>query len=89
MIQKKVKIINKLGLHARASSKLTQLASLFSSEIYIIKKNKKVNAKNIMDILMLAASVDSEVEIEANGSDEIEAIKQIEKLFQNYFEEGE
>ena len=89
MIKKKITIINKLGLHARASSKLTQLASLFSSEIFIIKNNEKVNAKNIMDILMLAASVDSEVEIEANGSDEIEAIKQIEKLFQNYFEEGE
>jgi phosphocarrier protein len=89
MIKKKIKIINKLGLHARASSKLTQLASQFNSNIFIIKNNKKVNAKNIMDILMLAASVDSEVEIEANGSDEIEAIKQIEKLFQNYFEEGE
>ena len=89
MIKKKIKVINKLGLHARASSKLTQLASQFNSKIFIIKNNKKVNAKNIMDILMLAASVDSEVEIEANGSDEIEAIKQIEKLFQNYFEEGE
>jgi phosphocarrier protein HPr len=89
MIKKKIKIINKLGLHARASSKLTQLASQFNSNIFIIKNKKKVNAKNIMDILMLAASVDSEVEIEANGSDEIEAIKQIEKLFQNYFEEGE
>ena len=89
MIKKKIKIINKLGLHAMASSKLTQLASQFNSKIFIIKNNKKVNAKNIMDILMLAASVNSEVEIEANGSDEIEAIKQIEKLFQNYFEEGE
>jgi len=89
MIQKKVKIINKLGLHARASSKLTQLASLFSSEIFIIKNNKKVNAKNIMDILMLAASVGSEVEIQVSGPDEIEAIKQIEMLFQNYFDEGE
>jgi len=76
-------------LHARASSKLTQLTSLFSSEIFIIKNNKKVNAKNIMDILMLAASVGSEVEIQVSGPDEIEAIKQIEMLFQNYFDEGE
>ena len=89
MIQKKVKIINKLGLHARASGKLTQLASLFSSEIFIIKNNKRVNAKNIMDILMLAASMGSEVEIQVSGSDENEAIKQIEKLFKNYFDEGE
>ena len=89
MIQKKIKIINKLGLHARASSKLTQLASLFSSEIFIIKNNKKINAKNIMDILMLAASMGSEVEIQVSGSDEKEAIKQIEKLFKNYFGEGE
>ena len=70
MIKKKVKIINKLGLHARASSKLTQLASLYSSEIFIIKNNKKVDAKNIMDILMLAASMGSEVEIQVNGLQE-------------------
>ena len=89
MIKKKITIINKLGLHARASSKLTQLASLFSSEIFIIKNNEKVNAKNIMDILMLAAGMGSEVEIQVNGSDENEAIKQIEKLFKNYFDEGE
>ena len=89
MIKKKITIINKLGLHDRASSKLTQLASLFSSEIFIIKNNEKVNAKNIMDILMLAAGMGSEVEIQVNGSDEKEAIKQIEKLFKNYFDEGE
>lgn len=89
MLKKKIKIINKLGLHARASSKLTQLASQFNSEIFIIKNKKKVNAKNIMDILMLAASMDSEVEIEASGSDENEAVRKIEELFQNYFGEGE
>ncbi len=89
MIKKKVKIINKLGLHARASSKLTQLASQFSSEIFLIKNNKKVNAKNIMDILMLAASIGTEVEIQVSGSDEKEAIKRISGLFENYFDEGE
>ena len=89
MIKKKVKIINELGLHARASSKLTQLASQFSSEIFLIKNNKKVNAKNIMDILMLAASVGTEIEIQVSGSDEKEAIKRISGLFENYFDEGE
>jgi phosphocarrier protein HPr len=89
MIKKKVKIINKLGLHARASSKLTQLASQFNSEIFLIKNSKKVSANNIMDILMLAASVGSEVELEVNGPDEKEAINKIEKLFKNYFDEGE
>ena len=89
MIKKKVKIINKLSLHARASSKLTQLASQFNSEIFLIKNSKKVSANNIMDILMLAASVGSEVELEVNGPDEKEAINKIEKLFKNYFDEGE
>ena len=89
MIKKKIKIINKLGLHARASSKLTQLASQFNSEIFLIKNSKKVSANNIMDILMLAASVGSEVELEVNGPDEKEAINKIEKLFKNYFDEGE
>ena len=89
MIKKKVKIINKLGLHARASSKLTQLASQFSSEIFLIKNSKKVNATNIMDILMLAASLGSEVEIQVNGPDEKKAMKQISELFENYFDEGE
>ena len=89
MIKKKVKIINKLGLHARATSKLSQLASQFNSEIFIIKDRKKVNAKNIMDILMLAASLGTEVELQANGSDEKVAIKEIEKLFTNYFGEDQ
>ncbi|MDC0422803.1 MAG: HPr family phosphocarrier protein [Methylophilaceae bacterium] len=89
MIKKEVKIINKLGLHARASSKLTQLASQFDSEIFIIKDSKKVNAKNIMDILMLAASIGSKVELQVTGSDEKIAIKEVENLFKNYFDEGE
>ena len=89
MIKTKVTISNKLGLHARASSKLTQLASQFSSEIFLIKNSKKVNATNIMDILMLAASVGSEVEIQVSGPDEKKAMKQISELFENYFDEGE
>ena len=88
MIKKKIKIINKLGLHARASSKLTQLACTFTSEIFLIKDENKVNAKSIMEVLMLAASKNIIILLEASGPDEKEAILSIEKLFVNYFEEG-
>jgi|TARA_B100000809_G_scaffold251829_1_gene285803 phosphocarrier protein len=88
MIKKKIKIINKLGLHARASSKLTQLACTFTSEIFLIKDENKVNAKSIMEVLMLAASKNTIILLEASGPDEKEAILGIEKLFVNYFEEG-
>ena len=88
MIKKKIKIINKLGLHARASSKLTQLACTFTSEIFLIKDENKVNAKSIMEVLMLAASKNTVILLEASGPDEKEAILGIEKLFVNYFEEG-
>jgi phosphocarrier protein len=87
MIKKKIKIINKLGLHARASSKLTQLACTFTSEIFLIKDENKVNAKSIMEVLMLAASKNTIILLEASGPDEKEAILGIEKLFVNYFEE--
>jgi len=87
MIKKKIKITNKLGLHARASSKLTQLACTFTSEIFLIKDENKVNAKSIMEVLMLAASKNTIILLEASGPDEKEAILGIEKLFVNYFEE--
>tara|TARA_B100000768_G_C10958076_1_gene240530 strand:- start:177 stop:446 length:270 start_codon:yes stop_codon:yes gene_type:complete len=89
MIKKKIRIINKLGLHARASSKLTQLACEFKSEIFLIKDKNKVNAKSIMEVLMLAASKNTIIILEANGEDEKEAIKSIESLFVSYFGEGE
>ena len=89
MIKKKIRIINKLGLHARASSKLTQLACTFKSEIFIVKDKNKANAKSIMEVLMLAASKNTVISLEANGSDEKEAIKSIENLFSTYFDEGE
>tara|TARA_B100000795_G_scaffold269341_1_gene258452 strand:+ start:3629 stop:3925 length:297 start_codon:yes stop_codon:yes gene_type:complete len=87
MIKRKIKIINKLGLHARASSKLTQLACSFSSDIFLIKDKDKVNAKSIMEVLMLAASINTIISLEANGADEKEAMKSIESLFNNYFGE--
>ena len=84
-----MKIINKLGLHARASSKLTQLACSFTSEIFLIKDKNKVNAKSIMEVLMLAASKNTIILVMADGIDEKEAISDIENLFINYFGEGE
>ncbi len=89
MIKKKIKIINKLGLLARASSKLTQLACNFSSEIFLVLNKNKVNVKSIMEVLMLAASQNTIVLIEANGPDEKKAISEIEKLFNNFFGENE
>jgi phosphocarrier protein HPr len=89
MIKKNIKIINKLGLHARASSKLTQLASTFNSEIFLIKDANKVNAKSIMEVLMLAASKNTIISLEATGSDAEKAILAIENLIINYFGEGE
>jgi len=89
MLKKKIKIINKLGLHARASSKLTQLACTFISEIFLIKDGNKVNAKSIMEVLMLAASKNTVISIEATGPDEKKAISEIENLIINYFGEGE
>jgi len=89
MIKKKMKIINKLGLHARASSKLTLLACSFTSNIFLIKDKDKVDAKSIMEVLMLAASKNTIIYVEADGIDEKEAISSIEKLFLNYFGEGE
>src|SRR6056300_398925 len=85
MIKKKIKIINKLGLHARASSKLTELASKFTCEIKI----KKGNEENMMDILMLSASFESKVDVTFSGINEKKAAEKIEKLFLNYFGEGE
>ena len=74
MIKQEIEIINKLGLHARASSKLTQTASQFASEIWIEKNGRKVNAKSIMGVMMLAAAMGSNITLEANGADETEAI---------------
>ena len=88
MVKKNIKIINKLGLHARASSKLTQLACTFNSEIFLIKNGNKVNAKSIMEVLMLAASKNTTISLEANGPDEKKAILEIENLINDYFGEG-
>jgi phosphocarrier protein len=89
MIKQDIIIINKLGLHARASTKLTQTASQFTAEIWIERNGRKVNAKSIMGVMMLAAAKGSTVTIEANGEDEIAAMAALEALINNYFGEGE
>ncbi|WP_020167041.1 MULTISPECIES: HPr family phosphocarrier protein [Methylotenera] len=89
MIKQEIEIINKLGLHARASSKLTQTASQFNCEIWIEKAGRRVNAKSIMGVMMLAASKGSVITLEADGKDESEAIAALQALINNYFGEGE
>jgi phosphocarrier protein HPr len=89
MQKKSVKVVNRLGLHARASAKLTQLASSFKSQVWISREARRVNAKSIMGVMMLAAGLGSTVELEADGADEAEAIAAIEKLFADKFGEGE
>ncbi|AEP36887.1 phosphocarrier protein HPr [Taylorella asinigenitalis 14/45] len=89
MTQVEVVISNKLGLHARAASKLTQLASKFKSEISISKGNQKVNAKSIMGVMLLAAGKGSTVILNANGDDSEEALEAIKELFDSKFGEEE
>lgn len=89
MISKELEIINKLGLHARASTKLTQTASKFASDVWIARNGRKVNAKSIMGVMMLAAAKGAVVTLEANGEDELEAIDVLTTLVQGRFGEGE
>ncbi len=83
----KIKITNKLGLHLRPSSKLAQIASKYPCEILISRNQKKVNAKSVLGITMLAAGQGSEIEIECNGVDETQAVSAIKKLFETNFNE--
>jgi len=80
-------IINKLGLHARASTKLTQTASQFKSDIWIERNGRRVNAKSIMGVMMLAASKGSTVTLESTGADESEAMNALLALINNRFGE--
>ena len=82
-------ISNKLGLHARAAAKLTQLASRFSSEIFISRGAQRVNAKSIMGVMMLAAGLGTTVRLEATGGDADQALSEIQNLFNEKFGEHE
>jgi len=83
------KISNKLGLHARASAKLTKLAGQYPCEIWIAKGERRVNAKSIMGVMMLAAGIGTDVEIDADGDGEQEAIEALAALIADKFGEGE
>ena len=89
MLQQEAEIINKLGLHARASAKLTQLAGQFQSAIWLTRNGKRVNAKSIMGVMMLAAAKGSKITVETDGTDEAAAMTALTALVANYFEEGE
>jgi phosphocarrier protein HPr len=82
-------IVNKLGLHARASAKLTQLAGGFECEIWISRSGRRVNAKSIMGVMMLAAGIGSEVVLETVGEREQEAMDALLALIADKFGEGE
>ena len=89
MLKREIEIINKLGLHARASAKLTQTSSQFKSEVFISKAGRRVNAKSIMGVMMLAAGKGTKVELETNGADEQAAMDAVVGLIDNFFGEGE
>jgi phosphocarrier protein len=89
MIQQDVEIINKLGLHARASAKLTQLAAKFKSEVWMTRNKRRVNAKSIMGVMMLAAGKGAVVMLEVDGTDERECFDALLELINNRFGEGE
>jgi phosphocarrier protein len=89
MQQREIEIVNKLGLHARASAKLTQLAGQFTAEVWISRDGRKVNAKSIMGVMMLAAAKGSVVAIETDGPDEAQAMTALVGLINDKFGEGE
>jgi phosphocarrier protein len=89
MIKTVTTISNKLGLHARASAKLTKLAGSFPCEVWISKGERRVNAKSIMGVMMLAAGIGSEVELETDGAQEQEAMDALLALMVDKFGEGE
>ena len=89
MIKSEITITNKLGLHARASAKLTQSASGFKSAVWISRNGRRVNAKSIMGVMMLAAGLGANVEVEADGPDEEAALAAVQALFADKFGEGE
>jgi phosphocarrier protein HPr len=89
MQKTKVTIINKLGLHARASAKLTKLASSFSSDVFMSRNGRRINAKSIMGVMMLAAGMGTDVEIETVGDDEDKAMQALVGLINERFGEGE
>jgi len=89
MKTERVTLCNRLGLHARAASKLVSTAAEFQSNVMVVREDKRVNAKSIMGVLMLAAPVGTELEIECDGPDEEDALKALAALIQDRFGEAE
>ena len=89
MIKQVVTISNKLGLHARASAKLTKMAGSFACDVHMSRNGRRVNAKSIMGVMMLAAGLGAEVEIETSGADEQAAMAAIVALIDDKFGEGQ
>lgn len=89
MLQQDIEIVNKLGLHARASAKLTQIAGQFKSEIWIARDERRINAKSIMGVMMLAANKGCTIHLEIDGADESEAMQALVALIADRFGEGE
>lgn len=89
MTKQEIEIINKLGLHARASTKLTQVASRFACQIWLERNGRRVNAKSIMGVMMLAASKGSKILLETDGQDEADAMQALADLINDKFGEGE
>lgn len=89
MQKSSVTIINRLGLHARASAKLTKLAGSFACDVFMSRNGRRINAKSIMGVMMLAAGMGTEVEIETHGTDEEQAMRALVALVNERFGEGE
>jgi phosphocarrier protein HPr len=89
MVKTEITISNKLGLHARASAKLTKLASSFACEVFMSKGERRINAKSIMGVMMLAAGMGSVVELETDGPQEQEALDALVALIDDKFGEGQ
>lgn len=89
MLQSEVLIKNKLGLHARASAKLSQLAGQYPCEVWLARNGRRINAKSIMGVMMLAAAKGVTISVETNGEKEQEAMNAIQALIDDYFGEGE
>ena len=87
MIVKELKILNNLGLHARAAAKVVSIANKFKSKIIFVKDDKNADARSIMKLLMLSASKGSSINVEIDGIDQNDAMSSIEKLFRNKFDE--
>ncbi|MDR3352889.1 MAG: HPr family phosphocarrier protein [Zoogloeaceae bacterium] len=88
-LRQEAEIVNKLGLHARASAKLTQTAGNFACEVWIERKGRRINAKSIMGVMMLAAAQGSTITLETDGQDEAAAMQALQNLIAERFGEGE